>query len=64
MKMSPEEKAKKDEEMRSKGYIKDYVFCDGELVESWIAPKDRPINTPRVFDKDGREIRTNFSIKR
>lgn len=51
------EKAKKDAEMEAKGYVKDYVFQDGKLVESWINPRERPIPAPRLFDKDGREIR-------
>lgn len=63
MKISPEEKAKKDAEMIAKGYVKDYVFCDGELVELWINPKEKPVDVPRVFDKNGREVRTYLSFK-
>lgn len=60
--MSPEEKAKKDAEMEARGYVKDYVYCDGELVESWIDPGNQPVRSPRLFDKDGREIRPDLSI--
>lgn len=63
MKMSPEEKAKKDAEMEAKGYVKDYVFYNGELVESWTDPRERPVSAPRLFDKDGREVR-HFHVNR
>lgn len=61
--MSPEEKAKKDAEMEARGYVKEYVFSDGKLVESWIDPGDRPIATPRLFNKDGKEIRCDSNIR-
>lgn len=60
--MTSEEK-KKDAEMEAKGYVKEYVFNDGKLVEIWIDPKDKPIPVPKLFDKDGREIRPNGIIK-
>lgn len=60
--MSPEEKAKRDAEFEAKGYVKKYVYHDGELVESWIDPRNRPVPTPRVFGKDGRAIRPDFSF--
>lgn len=60
--MSPEEKKKKDAEMEAKGYVKDIIFYNGEWIESWIDPKNRPVSTPRLFDKDGRAIRPDFTI--
>lgn len=62
MRMSPEEKAKKDAEMEARGYVKDYVFCDGELVESWIKPVDKPVNAPKLYDKEGKPIRSDLYV--
>lgn len=55
--MSPEEKERKDAEMEARGYVRKYVFYNGKLEESWINPKDRPVPVPKLYDKDGREIR-------
>lgn len=60
--MSPEEKAKRDAEFEAKGYVKDYIYYEGKLVESWIDPRDRPLPTPRLYDKDGRVIRPDLFI--
>ena len=60
--MSPEEKERKDAEMEARGYVRDYVINDGKLEEIWIDPKYRPVPVPKLYDKDGREIRPDFIV--
>ena len=61
--MTANEKARNDEEMVAQGYVKDYAFDNGKLVEIWIEPKDRPLPTPKVYDKNGRMIRPDIIVK-
>ena len=61
--MTASEKARKDAEMEAKGYVKDYAFDNGKLVEIWIGPPNRPLPTPKVYDKNGRLVRPDIIVK-
>ena len=61
--MTSEEKEKKEAELIEQGYVKDYVFNDGKVMEIWRAPDfQKAPATPKLRDKNGRIIPPNFSV--
>lgn len=61
--MTPEEKAKRDAEFEAKGYIKDYIYYEGKLVESWREPVERATPAPRLLGRDESRIKPDFKIR-